>query len=573
MELFKMDSKSKKMFLKLEILFIVSGLLQGLSVVFTIPLFKALFLGDYEEVMLWLIYIAITALICFIVYFIGVNMGNLLVWEIIGYKTKEIGTAIIKLPLGWFDSTSKGKISKAILTDINTISHYPSVLLPEILTTICSSLVIGISLIAISIRYIFIIILMVSLMIYYWNKTMKVMISLEAENVRSNQKMESTIIEFAQLQAVLRASGALIKGWDRLNRALIDDREALLKTLRKKGESVFKYMLVVNIGTILILLLTAFELKQGSIEIYTFVGIVVAMIRFANPLAGLLGFIAEIFNIKLADERINSIVETPILPEAESETEIKTVNGCELCFKEVDFSYIEGIKVLKNINLNIPANKVTAIIGASGSGKSTINRLAARFWDVDSGEILINKVNIKDFKTEQLMNMISIVFQEVYLFNTTIRENLSIAKPDATTEEMNIAAKKAGLDEVINRLPHGWDTLVGEGGSLLSGGEKQRVSIARAFLKNAPILLLDEITSALDGVNEAIITKSIEELSKDKTVIIIAHRLKSIKNADQIAVIDSGKIVGLGNHESLIKSNKKYQMLWNALWNSKTWEL
>ncbi len=576
MTIFKRDSSAKRRFLSLKVLFIASGVFQGVSVALTIPLFKDLFSGNFGLALKGLIYIAITSLACFLFHYIGANVGNhMSVWEVCDSKTRQVGSSIIQLPLGWFDASSKGKVSKAISTDINTVSHYPPIVLPEILTVLTSAAVVAIALLFISFKYALIIVVMLPLMYYFWQRNYKALQLVDSENVRANQKMESTIVEFAQLQPVLRASGALVNGWDRLQEALNDDKNAALKTLQKKAENAFKYMFVVNVGTIIILILAALELKSGAIELYTFVGIAVAMMRFANPLAGMLGYLSELFNIESALNRVNSIVEAERLAEPAEGAEFndKAKGGFEIAFKDVDFSYVAGTKVLKNVNLTIPAGSVTALVGASGGGKSTINKLIARFWDVDSGSITIDGVNIKRIKTVDLMSAISMVFQEVYLFNTTIRENLAIAKPDATDSELLAAAKKARLDEVIDRLPKGWDTVVGEGGSSLSGGEKQRVSIARAFLKDAPILLLDEITSALDGVNEAIITKSIEELSKNRTVVVIAHRLSSIKNADVIAVVESGTIVGCGNHRQLNASNPKYQKLWQALQSSELWQV
>ncbi len=574
MDIFKNDKIANKRFIVLKSILVFSGVLQGVSVMLTIPLFRELFSKNFAAASMWFLYIAVIAVLCFILNYIGVNIGNhMSVWEVCDSKTRALGSAIIKLPLGWFDASSKGKVSKAISSDINTLSHYPPIVLPEVLTVISSSVVIGVSLLYISIKYALVLIVMLPIMFYFWKKNTSSLRDLESENTLANQKMESVIVEFAQLQPVLRASGALMNGWDRLDDALISDRDQSVKTLRKKGSNTFKYMLVVNLGTLLILLMSAIELKNSSIELYTFIGIVVAMFRFANPLSSLIGYMSEMFNIRSALERINSIVGAETLAEPVKDVKIDDDKGFCIEFKNVNFSYIKGTKVIKDLSLTIKPNEITALVGASGSGKSTINKLIARFWDVDSGSIHINGVNIKDIKTDKLMNMISMVFQEVYLFNTTIKENVSIANPNASEDEIMEAARKARLDEVIERFPNGWDTVVGEGGGQLSGGEKQRVSIARAFLKNAPILLLDEITSALDGVNEAVITSSIEELSKDKTVVVIAHRLSSIKNADNIAVIDSGRLIGFGKHDSLLSSSEKYSALWEALVGRKEWRL
>jgi ATP-binding cassette subfamily B protein len=581
MDIFNRDPKTRKRFLILKLLFIASGLLQGLSIAFTIPLFKDLFLGNYNRMWLWTFIVGITALSCFIFRFMATNIGNsMAIWEVCDNQIHRIGSAITKLPLGWFDASSKGKISKAISTDINTLSHYPSIVLPEILTLISASLVIGIALTLISWKIGVVTLIMGIFLKYFWELNLRSLDKIEKEIAKANQKMESTIVEFAQLQPVLRAAGALVGGWDRLDKSLEDDKKGSLTFLKSQSSTSSKYMAVAHIGSLLILIIAAIELSSGNIEIYTFIGITIAMISFSNPLAGLLPYGSEIYKSLSALNRIDSIVNAEKLSKSKNPVKIQRdvkndckTSGYEIEFKNVNFSYVEGIQVLKNINISIPPGSMTALVGPSGSGKSTVNRLIARFWDVDSGSILINGEDVRNIDPEDLMGAISMVFQEVYLFNTTIKENIAMAKPNATMAEIESAAKRARLDEVIDRLPNGWNTTVGEGGSSLSGGEQQRVSIARAFLKDSPILLLDEITSALDGTNEAIITKSLEELAKNRTVVVIAHRLSSIKRADAIVVIDKGEITGYGTHDELLKENHRYSELWKALIASEEWHV
>ncbi len=575
MDIFKGNKKAQNRFILLKVLFVISGILQGLSISFTIFLLKGLFLANYSQVLFWSITIGVLALLCFIIHFIASNIGNhMAVLEVCDNQIHRIGNSIIKLPLGWFDSSSKGRVSKAISTDINTISHYPSIVLPFIITTISTSTVIAIFLAIISWKIGIVIVIMAILLRHFWKLNMEALSKIEKEKTIANQNMESTIIEFAQLQSILRATGSLIGGWKRLDKALCHDRDTTLKIFKIQKPNTFKYMLTTNIGLLIMIIIAALELNYNNMELYTFFGITVAMIRFATPLAGLLPYGTEVKKILKSVERVNSIVKSKRLPEAEDNINLdKNTKDYTIEFKDVNFSYIDNVQVLNNINLNIPASKITALVGPSGSGKSTINKLIARFWDVDNGSVLINNVNVKDFKTEDLMSLISMVFQDVYLFDTTIKENIAMAKKDASDKEIEEAARKSRLDEVIKRLPNGWNTKVGEGGASLSGGEKQRVSIARAFLKDAPILLLDEITSSLDGTNEAIITESLKELSKNRTVVVIAHRLSSIKDADSIIVIEDGKISGQGTHEQLLKENIRYNTLYNASKNTERWHI
>lgn len=581
MDIFKRDPKARARFFKMKVLFIISGLLQGVAIALTIPLFKSLFSEAHSEIWGWLAAIGLTALVSFIFHFIATNIGNhMAVWEVCDYQIHRIGEAVIQLPLGWVDASSKGKVSKAISTDTNILSHYPSIVLPEMLTVVPTSVVLGIALAFVSWKMGIVVAIMGFLLKYFWGMSLKVLSKIEGQKAVANQEMESTIVEFAQLQTVLRAAGALVNGWDRLDDALEADKEASLAYLKRQASTGFQYIAVANLGLVLILIIAALEIRAGAISIEVFMGITVGMISFANPLAGLLPYGAEIQNASAALNRINEIVEAPRLPEAEksvpldgSASEFTQSDGYAIAFEDVSFEYVAGTPVLNHVTFNIPAGSMTALVGPSGSGKSTVNRLIARFWDVDSGRITVNGQDIRTVKPAVLMGAISMVFQKVYLFNTTIRENIALAKPDATMSEIEQAARKARLDEVIARLPRGWDTPVGEGGSALSGGEQQRVSIARAFLKDAPILLLDEITSALDGTNEAIITRSLEELAKNRTVVVIAHRLSSIRGANAIAVIEAGRLTGYGSHEQLMAENHRYASLWNASKQSSVWHV
>ena len=229
-----------------------------------------------------------------------------------------------------------------------------------------------------------------------------------------------------------------------------------------------------------------------------------------------------------------------------------------LNMEKVTFSYSDGNEVLKNISFTVQPGKMTALVGHSGSGKSTILNLLLRFYDPDRGVIKLNQEDIRDYSLEELRKQISAVFQETYLFYGTIADNIRMARPDATDEEVEAAAKAANAHEFIDRLPNGYQTVIGERGMTLSGGERQRISIARAFLKNAPILFLDEATSSIDSQSESIVQESIQRLIKGKTTVVVAHRLATIRHADQILVIEGGKVMEQGTHEELLNKNGIY---------------
>lgn len=299
---------------------------------------------------------------------------------------------------------------------------------------------------------------------------------------------------------------------------------------------------------------------------------VMIMIASFTIFEGLIGAGSNMAILRIAENAIDSyeyVNQMPILKEGSITEPIKNHN---IAFKNVSFSY-DDRPILKNVSAEIKENTMTAIVGPSGSGKTTFCSLIARFWDVNSGEILIGGKNIKDYKIENLMNSISMVFQDVYLFEDTIENNIKFGKQNASHEEVVEAAKKARCHEFIEALPEGYDTIIGEGGASLSGGEKQRISIARAMLKDADIIIFDEATANIDPENEDKLKEAIESLTKNKTVIMIAHRLKTIRNADQILVLKDGEIVERGGHEELIKNNGLYSDLINAKAKAESWKL
>ncbi|MEO1561592.1 MAG: ATP-binding cassette domain-containing protein, partial [Cyanobacteria bacterium J06632_19] len=307
--------------------------------------------------------------------------------------------------------------------------------------------------------------------------------------------------------------------------------------------------------------------NKGTLSTPNFILFLLLGIGLCAPLIKLLYTVRTFVQTQEGMKRIFEILNQPAIPEPQQSSIPQDLN---IEFKDVYFSYNQK-EILHGVNFKIPQGGITALVGPSGSGKTTIARLIARFWDVDSGEICLGGINIKNLKTVDLMSKIAVVFQDVILFNDTIYENIRMGNQNANQEAVIAVAKAARCHEFIEAMPNGYETIVGEKGAKLSGGQKQRISIARAILKDAPIIILDEATAYIDPENEAQIQQSINTLIKNKTLLIIAHRLSTITSADQIIVVNEGKIDGQGKHEDLLNRNYLYQKMWKAHETAQNW--
>ena len=315
--------------------------------------------------------------------------------------------------------------------------------------------------------------------------------------------------------------------------------------------------LVLKLGLVTLVIVGTALLTKGEISPMLFFMYLIVASRIFDPVISIFEYIAHITNVNSQITRMNEIINYPIQDTARN----ITPTHFEIEFKDVTFGYNKTDSILKDVSFTAKQGEVTALVGPSGSGKSTVAKLAARFWDANSGTVTIGGIRVEDFDSEELLKYYSIVFQDVTLFNTSLKENIRIGKKDATDKEIMDAAHAAGCDEFIKRLPNGIDTIVGENGTTISGGERQRISIARALLKDAPIILLDEVSASLDVENETKIQEAISCLTKNKTVIIIAHRMRTISNANKIVVLEAGRVVQCGNHNELINQDGIYKQM------------
>lgn len=390
----------------------------------------------------------------------------------------------------------------------------------------------------------------------------------------TRQDMQATaaarMIEYAQGIDVIRAFNRIAKGQENFRAGLVSFRDISIQMVLQLTAPFVTFAAIVMSGVPLLILVASVRYLDGVVEVSTAIAALVLAFSLYGPIVGL---IAVMEMTRMADAsltRMDRVLMAPTLP---LPTEPKSANGFDIEFDKVRFGYVKNQTVLENVSFKVPEKSMTAIVGLSGSGKSTILNLLPRFWDISSGAIRIGGADIRDLSAEDLSNLITFVFQDVYLFSGTILENIAFGRSGATQQEVEDAAKAAQAHDFIMRLPKGYQTMVGEGGASLSGGERQRVSIARAILKDAPIILLDEATAAIDPTNERALQEALSALVADKSLIVVAHRLSTIRSADQILVLDEGKIAEQGLHEDLANAEGLYARLWQHWTRAAKWRI
>ena len=517
--------------------FVASAVLQGLTLALMIPFLRALY-SRSQFLTAWLIAVVVMAVSAALVETIAMHRSyRVSVFEVCDTMIDRIAEHVLTLPLGWFSAEREAAVVNATSKEVNTLSHLASMVIPNL----CNAFIVPLVMLGVTAIVEWPLALIMAAAIVPLVLTWRLM---GAATTRANEMEDRTssaaagrLVEFARLQPVLRATGATKTGWAPVQAALEADSASTLDGLRVKGRPGQYFNLIVNVAFALVMAVGLARVSGHRLDVVAYLAIMAVTARTLLPLTKAAMYGSEADNAKVALRAVGDILDARPLSDPEPGQEIEP-RGTTIALNDVSFSYDAGRPVLVGVSLSAPQGRVTALVGPSGAGKSTILRMAARFWDVDDGTVTIGGAPVRSMRASTIMGMTSMVFQDVYLFDTTIRENLRIARPEATDAELAEAARRARLDRVIKALPHGWDTQVGPGGLSLSGGERQRVAIARAFVKDAPILLLDEITSALDGENESAITEVVRELSEGRTVIVVAHRLSTVRQADEVVFLE-----------------------------------
>jgi ATP-binding cassette subfamily B protein len=490
-------------------------------------------------------------------------------YQMFADERMRMGDRLKRLPMGYFSEGAIGDVTAVITSDITFIEQYGMIVLAKIVSAGLGMVITASMLLMIDFR-IGMVVAGVAIGVF------GVMVLLQKKGSRlSSQKQEiqstlvGAVLEFVSGIHVLKAFNITGEKAEATRNGFRKTRDILIQFEKQFIPSfmVLDICLAAGIASIICLSAT-FAMNRTMDPVLALVLIIFSFELFV-PFKIIAGSIAQTKVAEAGLDRYENVMGAGIIDENAPPREL---NRFDIEFKQVCFAY-DTTPVIHDMDFTIPGNSMTALVGRSGSGKSTVANLITRFWDPGSGEIRIGGINIKEMSCDSLLKHISMVFQTVYLFNDSILNNIRLGKPEAAMEEVIAVCKKARCHDFITALEKGYHTMVGEGGSTLSGGEKQRISIARAMLKDAPIILLDEATASVDPDNERHLQEAISELVKHKTLVVIAHRLSTVRNADQILVMDHGRIVEFGRHDQLVSNNGLYQDLWERRIQAKSWKM
>ena len=484
-------------------------------------------------------------------------------------KRIRIGNKLKRVPMGFFSEFSLGKITTMSITTLSQIEMQVPMLLVLVLGGLLNTFVFALALFYLHIMVgitAFLGILAFFMVTYFMEKKSRENAS---EIGIAQTHLTKQVLETVQGMQVIKSYNLGGKNNKELSNAFEENCNITMKLEKTMTPYIALQRIVLGISIAAIIILSAKYYIEGDMLL---ADAIMSMIAGFIVFGGIKAAGSSMAILRIAENSIDSLKYLEKIPEIKEGAETSPIRHPDIEFKDVSFAYDEKT-ILNYISCEMKKNTITAIVGPSGSGKTTFCNLIARFWDVSAGEILMDGKNIKEYTLPHLMSHIAMVFQNVYLFEDTIENNIKFGVPSATREEVIEAAKKAMCHDFIEALPNGYDTLIGEGGATLSGGEKQRISIARAMLKDAPIVIFDEATASIDPENEDKLKSAIEELTKNKTIIMIAHRLSTIRNANQILVLNNGKIEQRGNHEELMKQGGLYKTLISMKNKATVWKI
>lgn len=484
-------------------------------------------------------------------------------------KRIAIGDKLKRVPMGYFNDKSLGELTGITTTVLDEVENTGPMVLVNILSGLINSLVMLLFVLVWDWRLGLLALAGMVLYFLLLSAMERKSAVLAPKRQAAEAKMVETVLEQLQGMSIIKSFNLTGKGDQKVRQALEDSRSSNLGIEKLFTPYIMAQEMILQLSSVLILIATVAFFLNGTISLANaLMAVIVAFLIFSQIKSAGSGVSA----LRLVGSSIDHANQVDEIPEMDEKGKAQHPKAHDISFEHVDFSY-DRKPILKDVSITIPDKTTTAIVGPSGSGKTTLCNLIARFWEVDGGVVRIGGIEVKDYTLESLMDQVSMVFQKVYLFADTIENNIKFGRPEATHEQVVEAAKKACCHEFIESLPDGYNTVIGEGGATLSGGEKQRISIARAMLKDAPIIIFDEATANVDPENEDKLQKAMEALMQDKTILMIAHRLKTVQKADQILVLDGGHIVQKGTHDELAGQDGLYRDFLDARKEAAGWKL
>lgn len=553
----------------------VYAVLQGASMALLVPLLTALLAGDGPGALQWLAVLAGAVFITCVARYQQAMRGFSLALVTLGTLHERLGDHVARLPLGWFTSEKVGRLSRSATNGTLMVTNVFAHMLTPVISGVLTPATVAVAMFVFDWR-LGLAMAGVAPLIYLTYRWSASSVG-RAEKQRNAASVASgnRVVEFARTQQTLRAFGRGATGYRPLDEAIRQQQIAGGRMLRQVAPRLLANGLVVQLSFVAVVAIGVVLAVNSAIDPVELVALLALAARFVGPLTEAAGQ-SGMLRIAANDlRRIAGLFDEKPMPEPAEPAAITAPGEIEL--SEVTFGYTPGDPVLRDVSLRVPARTMTAVVGPSGSGKTTLTRLLMRFFDADSGVVRVGGVDVRELSTEDLMAQLSLVMQDVYLFDDTLEANIRVGRPDATDADLREAARLAGVDEIVSRLPDGWQARVGEGGAALSGGERQRVSVARALLKRAPIVLLDEATAALDPENERYVHEALRSLMRNSTLLVIAHKLPTVVAADQIVVLgdgeDAGRIVERGTHTELLAAGGRYAEFWAERQRSRGWHL
>lgn len=519
---------------------------------------KGFFIGGIAVV---LVLIALTTLFQYRATFLSTYIES-------GVRRRALAEKLRRLPLSFFGKKDLSDLTNAIMSDCALIETASSHWIPELIGAMISTTLIVIGLFFFNWKMALAAVWVMPIAFIIVLNSRKALRNTHRKTMKYKLACQDGIQEGLETIRDLRANNMTDNYMKGLEIKIKDIEKHSIVLEFSNAAFVCSAQMILKFGIGTVALVGSALLIKGEIDVLTFFVFLLVVTRMYEPLQIALQNLSAMISIDTTCERMDEILSH----DEQTGKEELTNNGYDIAFENVGFSYEDGKTVLSDVDFVAKQGEVTALIGPSGGGKTTVSRLAARFWDCNKGKISVGGMDVSEIEPESLLSLYSIVFQDVTLFNNTIMENIRIGKKNATDEEVMAAAKLANCTQFIEKLPDRWNTMIGENGSELSGGERQRISIARAFLKDAPIILMDEATASLDVDNESVIQESISKLIKDKTVLIIAHRMRTVDGADKIVVLKDGVVTEQGTPEKLKEQNGIYKHMFDMQLETQNWK-